>query len=701
MSRSIIRSNKISMHKEIKLFLSLLYLCIFCFTSSIVDAAILPLQTSPEAINLKSHWQVLEDKTGSLSITDILQDQASAAPKPIFTALPGDLSASYTKSVYWLKLELQRKNTQASSQWWMEITPNMLDDVRAYHVANDQIISTHQSGDRTLFANAETRHRLAVFRLHLADTEKHTVYLRIQTTSALYFSAHLYTPKAFAEASNFQSSLMGIFYGVMLAMITYNLILTFGYRDRANLFYLCLSTFTLLVGFNNNGHLALYFAPDNVWLVELIQSLAVPGLLLLYSLFITSFLQLSKIMPEIAKGFRILQIFAVLIIIAVLLGWNRQVAATAQILAFIQMIVVLPIGMLIGWRGYRPGYIVVAATAAWIAGGVLIILRNLGIIESSWLTEFGYQIGAAIEIILLALAQADRINIIKNENAQTQTQLLSISQRAEQELEEKIQQRTKEMAELIARLEKLDKQKNEFLGIAAHDLKNPLTGIIGLSDLMRKLESGITPEQRYSYLERISRSGQRMMHIITNLLDVNAMESGNAKLEKHRIHLYEICHQVVMQYEHNLRAKELHCQVAYAQTQAQDSFINQQDIIILADPNACFQILDNLISNAIKYSPIGKNISVQLLRSQDFAQVRIQDQGSGLSQEDQEHLFERFSKLSSIPTAGEHSTGLGLSIVKKLSEAMGGSVYCETELGAGCCFVVNFPLAKDDSFRHQ
>jgi signal transduction histidine kinase len=408
-------------------------------------------------------------------------------------------------------------------------------------------------------------------------------------------------------------------------------------------------------------------------------------------------------MPEIAKGFRILQIFAVVVIIAVLLGWNRQVAATAQILAFIQMIVVLPIGMMIGWRGHRPGYIVVAATAAWIGGGLLIILRNLGIIESSWLTEFGYQIGAAIEIILLALAQADRINIIKNENAKTQAQLLSISQRAEQELEGKIQQRTKEMIELIARLEKLDKQKNEFLGIAAHDLKNPLTGIIGLSDLMRRLDSGITPEQRYSYLEKISRSGQRMMHIITNLLDVNAMESGNAKLEKNRINLYEISHQVVMQYEHNLRAKELHCQVAYAQAQdhAQAKFSSNQEIIILGDPNACFQILDNLVSNAIKYSPVGKLISVQLIRLQDFAQVRIQDQGSGLSQKDQEHLFERFSKLSSIPTAGEHSTGLGLSIVKKLSEAMGGSVHCETELGAGCCFVVSFPLANDDPNPNQ
>lgn len=678
------------MYKVIKLFLCLFFFSIVSVTSSSADAQVLPLQSASTTINLKSHWQVLEDKSGNLSIADFLQDPTAQAPALRFTTLSGDLSTSYTNSVYWLRLELQRQNAQASDQWWMEITPNMLDDVRAYHVANNQVISTHQTGDRTLFSNAETRHRLAVFRLHLADTEKHTIYVRIKTTSALYFSAHLHTPKAFAETSNFQSSLMGIFYGVMLAMIIYNLILTFAYRDTANLLYLLLSTFTLLVGLNNNGHLALYFEPDNIWLVDLIQSLAVPSLLLFYSLFITNFLQLPKVMPTIAKGFRLIQILSVLIMIAVLMGRNSQVAAIAQILALIHMIAVLPVGILIGWRGYRPGYIVVAATSAWLAGGLLIVLRNLGIIESSWLTEFGYQIGAAIEIILLALAQADRINIIKNENALAHAQLLSVSQRAEQELEGKIQQRTKEMAELITRLEKLDKQKNEFLGIAAHDLKNPLTGIIGLSDLMRKLEPSITPEQRYSYLERISRSGQRMMHIITNLLDVNAMESGNAKLEKVRINLSELCQQVLTQYEHNLRAKELHYQLDHVQANSND----QHAIIILADPNACFQILDNLISNAIKYSPMGKLISIQLQTTQEFAIVRIQDQGPGLSQDDQERLFERYSKLSSVPTAGEHSTGLGLSIVKKLSEAMGGSVRCESEFGAGCCFIVQLPLAK-------
>lgn len=679
------------MTKLIKTFL--LAITIVCTNAWALEGLpkVLSLQATQGVLNPKSYWQVLEDKTGALDIHTLLKDAQATQKELKFQALAGDLSSSYTRSVYWLKLELQRQDKQAGSEWWMEVTPNMLDDVKAYQVVGGKIISEHFSGDHRPASKAEIQHRLALYRLHLDDTEVHTLYLRLQTTSALYLSARLYTPQSFAEESNKQSMWMGIFYGIMLAMITYNLILTMGYRDKANIFYLLLSSITLVVGFNSNGHLVLLLVRENIWLSDLLQSLAVPTLLLFYSLFISSFLRLPEDMPGLSKVFRLIQGIALCTMIAVVMGFNSRVAALIQVIAFLQMLIVIPLGMLSGWRGFRPGYYVVAATSAWIVGGLLIILRNLGFLESSWQTEFGYQIGAAIEIILLALAQADRINIIKNENARAQTTLLLMSQRAEQELENKIQLRTQELAEAVQRLEKLDKQKNEFLGIAAHDLKNPLTSIIGLSDLMRRLAPSITEEQRYNYLERISRSGQRMMHIITNLLDVNALESGNAKLEKRTVNLNEVAHQVLLQYEHPMQAKEISYRFDYSD-QSGAPITQNTHFIITADPNACFQVLDNIISNAIKYSPPRKQIQLTLIRKSGCAEVHIQDQGPGLSALDQQRLFEKFSKLSSIPTAGEHSTGLGLSIVKQLSEAMGGSVRCESELGKGCCFILSFPL---------
>jgi signal transduction histidine kinase len=113
--------------------------------------------------------------------------------------------------------------------------------------------------------------------------------------------------------------------------------------------------------------------------------------------------------------------------------------------------------------------------------------------------------------------------------------------------------------------------------------------------------------------------------------------------------------------------------------------------VALLDPSITVQVLENLVSNAVKYSPPGKNIFVRLKKQPSVARMEVQDEGPGLSAEDQKKLFGKFARLSAKPTGGEHSTGLGLSIVKKMVEAMNGKVWCESELGRGATFIVEFP----------
>ena len=114
---------------------------------------------------------------------------------------------------------------------------------------------------------------------------------------------------------------------------------------------------------------------------------------------------------------------------------------------------------------------------------------------------------------------------------------------------------------------------------------------------------------------------------------------------------------------------------------------------VLVDPYVMVQVLENLVSNAVKYSPVGKNIFVRLKKEAGAVRLEVQDEGPGLSAEDQKKLFGKFARLSAKPTGGEHSTGLGLSIVKKMVEAMNGKVWCESELGKGATFIVTMPEA--------
>jgi two-component system, sensor histidine kinase and response regulator len=116
-----------------------------------------------------------------------------------------------------------------------------------------------------------------------------------------------------------------------------------------------------------------------------------------------------------------------------------------------------------------------------------------------------------------------------------------------------------------------------------------------------------------------------------------------------------------------------------------------ENLLAIADATFMHEIVENLISNAIKYSPHGKFVVVRVMRTLHAIRLEVQDEGEGISEEDMKKLFGKFVRLSARPTGGEHSTGLGLSIVKKMVEAMKGKVWCESELGKGAMFIVELP----------
>jgi len=229
-------------------------------------------------------------------------------------------------------------------------------------------------------------------------------------------------------------------------------------------------------------------------------------------------------------------------------------------------------------------------------------------------------------------------------------------------------------------LVKLNQEKNEFLGIVAHDLKNPLFAILGLSEEILESFDNLSKEEVIEYTKIIQDSSHKMFQLIVNLLDVNAIESGKINITLEEVDLFPITQQLVKEYLE--RANNKNIQLHFNP--------NEEHFVILADKGTVHQILDNLISNAIKYSPHGKNVHIRLKHSQNIVKCEVQDEGLGLSPEDQEKLFLKFSRLTPKPTGDEHSTGLGLFSVKKLTEMMNGKVSCKSELNKGSVFTVEF-----------
>ncbi len=215
-----------------------------------------------------------------------------------------------------------------------------------------------------------------------------------------------------------------------------------------------------------------------------------------------------------------------------------------------------------------------------------------------------------------------------------------------------------------ARLRELDSEKNEFLGIAAHDLKNPLSVIEGFARLLLEDFDVIDGDEAKSYLKNIIENSARMYRLICNLLDINAIESGSLSTEIREVDLNLVTAHLADVYRQRAAEKTIRVHL--------DKY--HAPLIIRSDEVLLCQIVENLISNAVKFSPLGGEVRVVTTESDRHTVLQVHDTGPGVDRNDQRHLFTKFSRLRSQPTNGEHSTGLGLYITKRLVHYIGGTI---------------------------
>jgi signal transduction histidine kinase len=221
--------------------------------------------------------------------------------------------------------------------------------------------------------------------------------------------------------------------------------------------------------------------------------------------------------------------------------------------------------------------------------------------------------------------------------------------------------------------------------MVSHDLKNPLTTVLlGSKSLSVQLKGNT---DALEMTEMIRDSAETMHNLITEILDQAALEHGQLDLNMNELQLDEICLELIHEYQYRANDK---------QQRLETEIVNHCSLY--GDENRLRQVFDNLISNAIKYSPPKACIVIRLYKKETqqnaFIRFEVQDEGPGLTQEDQQKLFGFFQRLSSKPTGGESSTGVGLAIVKQIVELHDGRVWCESEPGHGAMFIVELPLVN-------
>lgn len=234
------------------------------------------------------------------------------------------------------------------------------------------------------------------------------------------------------------------------------------------------------------------------------------------------------------------------------------------------------------------------------------------------------------------------------------------------------------------KLTALNEEKNTLMGVVAHDLRSPLNNIKGLISLVKMEKSSLSPEQSH-YFHLVDDTMERMRDMIDRVLDVSVVEDMKVNLNLKKVDLGETMNFVAGNFELLASKKSIKIH----------SNLDTETHFIFADYNYLLQVIENLVSNAIKFSESGKNIFMNVFQEEGNETMIVRDEGPGISPDDQKRLFTKFQKLSAKPTDNEQSTGLGLSIVKKFVDAMDADIRCESEVGKGTSFIIRFKTAVE------
>jgi signal transduction histidine kinase len=240
----------------------------------------------------------------------------------------------------------------------------------------------------------------------------------------------------------------------------------------------------------------------------------------------------------------------------------------------------------------------------------------------------------------------------------------------------------RELAKKNAELERLNRQKNEFLGMAAHDLRSPLGVIWSYSEFLLNEISDQLNDEHLEFLSIVKQSSEFMLNLVDDLLDVSAIESGKLQLNLEPTDLTALVEHNVTLHRILAEKKQIHLTL-YCEGDLPN---------IQLDPAKIQQVLDNLITNAVKYSFPARSVEIRVDRRGEEALISVRDEGPGIPADELDSLFTWFGTTSVKATDGEKSIGLGLAIVRKIVRGHRGRIWVESEVNQGTTFYVSLPL---------
>lgn len=635
------------------------YLLMLLFCLPLLASAV-EFDEFTQSLPLGRSLQVFEDPSGQASIADVRAQAAAGNFKPHDKAT---LNAGYSRSAFWLKIDLHYRPTNPSAQrsWLLELAYPPLDHLDLYlpDAAGDYRL-VRQTGDALPFASREIRQNNYLFDLAFKPDQLRTVYLRLSSEGSIQAPVTLWSSTAYLEDQPVRLYVLGIIYGVLLGMLVYNLFIYLSVRDTSYLYYIFYIASFGLYQLSVNGAAVEYFWPDNPWWANAATPFFIGCAGLFGSQFARSFLQTKNHSRWLDRLLMALIAFGAVVIGLSLMTSYGLALRLATTLALTFTVVIFAAGILAWWRGLRVARYFIIAWSAFLIGGIVNTMMVLGLLPNVFLTMYASQIGSAIEVALLSLALADRINAMREQQAQT---LFDAGQKLEV---------------LNQQLAHSNKLKDEFLATLTHELRTPMNGVIGSLELMQTVELDPELEQ---YQQTAAGSARDMMRMVNGILTLTELQAGKLKATPGSFSLRGVVEALRIQFDGNASSKSLDFKVDVLPTLPDR---------LHGDSAKLAQCLECLLDNAIKFTRVGGlalrvtgKPSADNRLALSFAVI---DTGIGFTDLGEATMYQRFFQLDGSMTREYGGLGVGLAICRQLVELLGGKLTHRSEPGRGSRF---------------
>ncbi|SDO01159.1 Signal transduction histidine kinase [Pseudomonas arsenicoxydans] len=613
-----------------------------------------------QSLPLGRSLQVYEDAGGQATIADVRAQAAAGS----FKAHDKDtLNAGYSRSAFWLKIDLHYRPTNPAAQrtWLLELAYPPLDHLDLYLPdAGGDYQLVRQTGDALPFATREIRQNNYLFDLNFAPDQAQTVYLRLQSEGSVQAPVTLWSSTAYLEAQPVRLYVLGLIYGVLLGMLVYNLFIYLSVRDTSYLYYIFYIASFGLYQLSVNGAAVQYFWPDNPWWANAATPFFIGCAGLFGSQFARSFLQTASHSRWLDRLLLALVAFSAVVVGLSLMTSYALALRLATALALVFTVVIFVAGLCAWLRGLRVARYFIIAWSAFLLGGIVNTMMVLGYLPNVFLTMYSSQIGSAIEVALLSLALADRINAMREQQAQT---LFDAGQKLEV---------------LNQQLAHSNKLKDEFLATLTHELRTPMNGVIGSLELMQTVEMDPELEQ---YQQTAAGSARDMMRMVNGILTLTELQAGKLKASSATFSLRGLVEALRMQFEGNALSKSLDLKVDV--TPSLPDRLN-------GDSAKLSQCLECLLDNAIKFTRVGGLALRVTGKPVDSGRLALSfaviDTGIGFTDLGEATLYQHFFQLDGSMTREYGGLGVGLAICRQLVELLGGRLTHRSEPGSGSRF---------------